>query len=82
MTPPPLTDAHGNRYAPVHVDDLEDWADLVGLIEDWLLHASDETLAELADFGPTRRPVDPLIRDLGALCVRLRRLAHRGAGHP
>lgn len=82
MTPPPfIVDGHSNHYTPVHVEDLDEWADLVGLIEDWLLHASDETLAELADFGSSPRPAEPVIAELGALCVQLRRLA-RGTDHP
>jgi hypothetical protein len=49
----------------------------VGLVEDWLLHASDETLDELADFayGPTRRGPDQLrwiIDRLGEAAARLR----------
>lgn len=54
------------------------WA--IGLVEDWLLHASPEALDELADFayGPTRRGHDSpdqlrwLIDLLGEAAVRLR----------
>ena len=49
----------------------------VSLVEDWLLHASDETLDELADFayGPTSRGHDQLrwiIDLLGEASARLR----------
>jgi hypothetical protein len=49
----------------------------VSLVEDWLLHASDETLDELADFayGPTHRGPDQLrwiIELLGEAAARLR----------
>jgi len=49
----------------------------VSLVEDWLLHASDETLDELADFayGPTHRGPDQLrwiIELLGEASARLR----------
>jgi hypothetical protein len=47
------------------------------VIEDWLLHASHETLAELADFAcnrPYGRTVAQLIDDLGWHGVALRRL--------
>jgi hypothetical protein len=36
-----LTDIHGDRYAPVHVEELDKWAWLLGRVEDWLLHAND-----------------------------------------
>jgi hypothetical protein len=58
-------------------DDLaEDLARAVSLVEDWLLHASDETLDELADFayGPTHRGHDQLrwiIDLLGETAARL-----------
>jgi hypothetical protein len=59
-------------------DDLaEDLARAVSLVEDWLLHASDETLDELADFayGPAHRGHDRLrwiIELLGEAAARLR----------
>jgi hypothetical protein len=49
----------------------------LGVIEDWLLHAGDETLAELADFAcyrPYGRVVAELIDELGWHQVALRRL--------
>ena len=58
-------------------DDSTDLHLAVGLVEDWLLHASDETLDELADFayGPTHHGHEQLrwITDLlGEAAARLR----------
>ena len=58
-------------------DLAEDLVRALGLVEDWLLHASDETLDELADFayGPTHRGHDHLrwiIGLLGEAAARLR----------
>ncbi len=59
-------------------DDLaEDLHRAVSLVEDWLLHASNATLDELADFayGPTHRGHDHLrwiIGLLGEAAARLR----------
>jgi hypothetical protein len=70
------------------LDELaEDLARALGLVEDWLLHASDATLDELADFayGPTHRGPDQLrwIIDLfGEAAVRLRPPAPPTAGEP
>jgi hypothetical protein len=55
----------------------------LGVIEDWLLHASDETLAELADFAchePYGPAVAELIDELGWHQVALRRLLPTGTG--
>ncbi|MDQ3454800.1 MAG: hypothetical protein M3513_04910 [Actinomycetota bacterium] len=40
------TDIHGDRYAAVHVEELDEWAWLLSRIKDWLLHAQDETIAD------------------------------------
>jgi hypothetical protein len=66
----PLGEPLDNQRA----EDLH-WA--VGLVEDWLLHASPETLDELADFahGPAPRghaPVRWIIDRLGEAALRLR----------
>jgi hypothetical protein len=58
-------------------DATDDLHRAVSLVEDWLLHASDETLDELADFayGPTHRGQDQLrwiIDLLGEASARLR----------
>ena len=67
--------------APLDNDLADDLADdlhrAVSLVEDWLLHASPETLDELADFayGPTRHGHEQLrwITDLlGETAARLR----------
>jgi hypothetical protein len=57
MNPAPNIHATARgRFADDLADDLaedlaEDLARALGLVEDWLLHASDETLDELADFA-------------------------------
>jgi hypothetical protein len=58
---------------PVHADDAEDIIALLGIVEDWLRHASDEVRDELAAFtGHTPRALTLLIDDLGHQAVRLR----------
>lgn len=61
--------------APLHPAEADEYADLLVLIEDWLRHASDETLAELADFAPGWRGADRIIDDLTRVSIRLRQLA-------
>ena len=56
------------------VDDLVDAASVLGGLEDWLLHADDATREDYQRFHRNHR-VERLIEDLGALSVRLRRLA-------
>ena len=77
MTAPVLiTDVHGDRYAPVHVEELDDWAWLLGRIEDWLLHADHATIADWAQFtGPCGEGIDDVIDALGRASVRMRDLA-------
>jgi hypothetical protein len=58
-------------------DLIEDLHRAIGLVEDWLLHASDETLNELAEFvyGPAHPGHDQLqwiIELLGIATTRLR----------
>jgi hypothetical protein len=55
--------------------EAEDLAWLVALVEDWLLHASDETVAELAHFCGPNRHVRTVIGKLGAASIRLRSIA-------
>jgi hypothetical protein len=63
---------------PVDDERSEDLCWAVGLVEDWLLHASDEALDELADFayGPPphhgRRRLRWIIELLGDAALRLR----------
>lgn len=68
------------------VDVVEDLAAIIGVLEDWLLHADDDTLADLARFagnGPfTARPGQHarlIARELGSHHQHLRR-ALRAAG--
>ncbi len=77
MTPPAITtDVHGGRYAAVHVEELDDWAWLLGRVEDWLLHADDETIADWAAFsGFSGARIDDVIDTLGRASVRMRDLA-------
>lgn len=70
------TDVHGNRYAAVHVEELDEWAWVLGRIEDWLLHASEETVACWAAFcGPRGAPIEDLTDLLGRWSIRMRDLA-------
>ncbi len=77
MTPPTvITDVHGNHYAAVDVAELNEWAWLLGRIEDWLLHAHDETIADWAEFsGPCGTCIDDVTDMLGDWSVRMRNLA-------
>jgi hypothetical protein len=81
MSAPTITtDIHGDRYAPVHVDELDQWAWLLGRVEDWLLHAHDETVADWAQFaGPQGQDIADVTDALGRTSVRMRDLA---AGRP
>lgn len=70
------TDAHGDRYAAVHAEELDHWAWLLGRIEDWLLHAHDDTIADWAGFaGPRGEDIDEVTDTLGRATVRMRDLA-------
>jgi hypothetical protein len=73
------TDIHGNRYAAVHVDELDEWAWLLGRLEDWLLHAQPATAQDWAGFaGPCGAHLDDIVYVLGNWSVRMRNLAgHR-----
>jgi hypothetical protein len=77
MTAPVITvDKYGNRYAAVSVEELDDWAWLLGRLEDWLLHASDETIADWAQFtGPCGARLEEIIYVLGHWSVRMGDLA-------
>ena len=81
--------------APGHTDDgwlrlpvltIEDLAWLIGILEDWLLHASDDAYDDLTEFagrGPFTRPAEQharlIARQLGDHHVTLLR-ALRAAG--
>ena len=65
---------------PVDRSRIEELAGIVGIIEDWLLHADDDTHHDLAEFltglGHLRHnPVGRLVDDLGTHHVALRRAA-------
>jgi len=74
--PPITTDRHGNRYAAVHVEELDEWAWLLGRLEDWLLHAQDETVEDWAEFtGPCGARIEEITYMLGNWSVRMQALA-------
>ena len=77
MTAPVIaTDDHGNRYAAVHVEELDEWAWLLGRLEDWLLRASDDTAQDWAEFsGPCGARIDEIVHVLGNWSIRMRALA-------
>ncbi len=70
------TDTYGNRYAAVHVEELDDWAWLLDRLEDWLGHAADETAEDWADFaGPGGIRLNDVTYVLGHWGPRMRALA-------
>lgn len=70
------TDSHGNRYAAVHIEELDEWAWLLGQIEDWLLHASDETIENFNEFTEPCGPrIGDVVDTLGHWTIRMRELA-------
>lgn len=76
MTAPLVTDTHGNRYAPVGIEELDEWAWLIARIEEWLLHAGDDTIADYNEStGPCGPSVDDVTYTLGHMVVRMRNLA-------
>jgi hypothetical protein len=87
MTPPlPSTPASTGGDDAIE-DPFEDLRWVVGLVEDWLLHASDETLDELAEYvyGPAHPDHDRLrwiIELLGEAGARLRPTAQPAAAQP
>ncbi|MGI8756602.1 MAG: hypothetical protein ACR2MB_12225 [Acidimicrobiales bacterium] len=73
---PIITDVHANRYAPVHVEELDEWAWLLGRVKDWLLHAPPDTVEDCNDFtGPGGPRINDVIYVLGHWTVRMRALA-------
>lgn len=77
MTAMPITtDIHGNRYAAVHVEELDEWAWLLGRLEDWLTNADIETVRDWNEFtGPCGASIDNIVYVLGHWSVRMRNLA-------
>jgi hypothetical protein len=74
------TDGFGNRYAAVAVDELDEWAWLLGRLEDWLLHAATETVEDWVNFtGPCGPRLEQIVYMLGHYSLRMRHLAE---GHP
>lgn len=81
MTVPQITtDTHGNRYAVVHVAELDDWAWLLGRLADWLGHAAEKTAQDWANFaGPGGIGLTDVVYVLGHWAPRMRAL---GAAPP
>lgn len=77
MTAMPITtDIHGNRYAAVHVEELDEWAWLLARLGAWLEHASDETVKDWAEFaGPCGARIEDIVYVLGHWNIRMRALA-------
>jgi hypothetical protein len=48
--------AYGDVVAKIHVDDLEDWWPLLAAVEDWLLHAAEDTVADYTRFAGAYAP--------------------------
>jgi hypothetical protein len=70
------TDTHGNRYAAVPVEELDDWAWLLSRLEDWLAHAGHDTVEDWADFaGPCGIRLDQIVYVLSHWAPRMRALA-------
>ena len=69
----------------VDPDEIDELRRLLGTVEDWLLHATVETLDDLGEFlagqawstGPAERLAAGLIADLGEHTVLLRRALTR-----
>lgn len=76
MSAPRLaTDDHANRHPVVPTDELDEWAWLLGRLEDWLSQAQPGTLADWKDFaGPCGTGLDDVIYVLGHWAVRMRTL--------
>lgn len=73
---PITTDVHGNRYAAVHVEELDEWAWLLGRLEDWLAHTQPDTADDWAEFtGPCGSRLDDIVYVLGHWVIRMRNLA-------
>jgi hypothetical protein len=70
---------HPEPVVTIWADELDAVADLVGFIEDWLLHAQPETLADLDAFAaPGTGHAERVIAELGNTAVRFRHLAQKG----
>ena len=75
MNAPIITDVHGDCYAPVPVEDLEEWRWLLLRLEDWLLNADPDTAADWAEFtGPDGPRLEQIIDLLGQWSMRMRYL--------
>ena len=73
-----ITDRHGNRYASVHIEELDEWAWLLGRLGDWMTHASPDTTNDWNTFfGPCGPHLNDVTYVLGHWTVRRHTLANR-----
>jgi hypothetical protein len=56
-------------------EEAQEWADLIATVEDWLLHASHDTLTDLGEFLHRPGVARAVIAELGNIALRLRELA-------
>lgn len=76
-----ITDRYGNKYSPVCMLELGDWAWLLGHLEDWLLHAHEDTISDYEEhFAPCGPKLEYVISTLGNMSVRMRKLAAQDRG--
>lgn len=61
--------------ACVHWDELVDWASTLAVMEDWLLHAAPETIADYHHFDVGPEHFDDLVTAVAAMQSRIRRYA-------
>jgi hypothetical protein len=70
------TDTHGNRFAAVAVEELDEWSWLLSRLEHWLSHAAPATRADWNDFaGPFGTGLDAIVYVLGHWAARMANLA-------
>jgi hypothetical protein len=65
----------------VDAGELDEWAWLLSHVEDWLLHAQPDTIADYQDFARSPR-FDDVVATLGQFSVRMHRLARNDRGQP
>jgi hypothetical protein len=70
------TGLDGDRHSAVPVDELADWAWILGRVEDWLRQAQPEVAHDWAHFaGPGGIRLADVAHILGEWAVRMRNLA-------
>ncbi len=78
-----LDDGEGDEFVRVHVEELDEIAWTLGLIEDWLLHTTDDVYADLAAFAgngaftrPAQRHGRLIARHCGDHVITIHRRLH------